>query len=226
MGLTKIDKAVASVKFIIRKRRDVVDRISKKMQMSEREKIFVGEELDWIQNVELLLSYHNKELQRNLGKIPPQALDLEEVVLGAMILEPVCIPAVMPVLHEQHFYKEEHRVMFMAIKGLVLENKPIDMRTVVFQLRKNGTLEAAGGAYYVAQLTSKLSSAANIMHHAACMIEQAMRRKLIEVGNMTHDAYDDTKDVFDILDETEKELELVRSWLDEKKFSGQLHTVR
>jgi replicative DNA helicase len=140
-----------------------------------------------------------------LGKLPPQALDLEEAVLGALMLEKNALTAVVEFLRPEHFYTEQHKEIYTAIVDLFKTSEPVDMRTVVSQLRKNGKLEVVGGAYFIAELTSKVSSAANIEYHARYIIEMAIKRELIQISSqIQQDAYEDTTDVFDLLDKTEQ----------------------
>ena len=144
-------------------------------------------------------------LGENLGKLPPQALDLEEAVLGALMLEKNALTAVIEFLRPEHFYTEQHKEIYQSIVDLFKSSEPVDMRTVVSQLRKNGKLELIGGAYFIAELTSKVSSAANIEYHARYIIEMAIKRELIQISSqIQHDAYEDTTDVFDLLDKTEQ----------------------
>ncbi len=142
---------------------------------------------------------------QELGKLPPQALDLEEAVLGALMLEKNALTAVIEFLRPDHFYTEQHREIYQSIVDLFKASEPVDMRTVVAQLRKNGRLEMVGGAYFIAELTSRVSSAANIEYHARYIIEMAIKRELIQISSqIQHDAYEDTTDVFDLLDKTEQ----------------------
>ena len=148
-----------------------------------------------------------RDISENLGKLPPQALDLEEAVLGALMLEKNALTAVIEFLRPEHFYTEQHKEIYQAITDLFKASEPVDMRTVVAQLRKNGKLELVGGAYYIAELTSKVSSAANIEYHARIIIEMAIKRDLIQISSqIQHDAYEDTTDVFDLLDKTEQSI--------------------
>ena len=84
-----------------------------------------------------------------LGKVPPQAIELEEAVLGALMLEKDALTSVIDILKVESFYKESHKVIFQAILDLFTESMPIDLLTVTTQLRKNGALEVAGGAFYI-----------------------------------------------------------------------------
>ncbi len=146
-----------------------------------------------------------RDISESLGKLPPQALDLEEAVLGALMLEKNALTAVIEFLRPEHFYSEAHKLIYEAIVDLFKNSEPVDMRTVVNQLRKNGKLELVEGAYKIAELTSKVSSAANIEYHARIVIEMAIKRNLIEIASQIHhDAYEDTTDVFELLDKTEQ----------------------
>ncbi len=148
-----------------------------------------------------------RDISESLGKLPPQAVDLEEAILGALMLEKNALTAVVEFLRPDHFYKEQHKEIFTAIIDLFKASEPVDMRTVVAQLRKNAKLELVGGAYYIAELTSKVSSAANIEYHARIIIEMAIKRDLIQIASQVHqDAYEDTTDVFELLDKTEQSI--------------------
>ncbi len=148
-----------------------------------------------------------QELSVQLGKMPPQAVDLEETVLGALMLEKDALTAVIDILKPESFYKETHAKIYEAIVQLFNKSEPVDLMTVTAQLRKNGTLEMAGGAYQIAELTSKVNSAANIEYHARIITEQALKRELIRISSeIQSDAFEDTQDVFELLDRTEQSL--------------------
>jgi replicative DNA helicase len=148
-----------------------------------------------------------RDISESLGKLPPQAPDLEEAVLGALMLEKNALTAVIEFLRPEHFYSEAHKIIYEAIVDLFKASEPVDMRTVVQQLRKNAKLELVDGAYKIAELTSKVSSAANIEYHARIVIEMAIKRNLIEIASQIHhDAYEDTTDVFELLDKTEQNI--------------------
>src|SRR5687767_12735388 len=147
-----------------------------------------------------------RDISESLGKLPPQALDLEEAVLGALMLEKNALNAVVEFLKPEHFYVEAHKEIYTAIVELFKSSEPVDMRTVVNQLRKHGKIELIGGAYYIAELTAKVSSAANIEYHARVIIEMAIKRDLIQIASQIHhDAYEDVTDVFELLDKTRSE---------------------
>jgi len=141
------------------------------------------------------------------GKIPPQATDLEEAVLGAMMLENDRLAEVIEVLKPEVFYKEQHRVIFTAIQRLFGQNEPVDILTVTEALRKTGELEVAGGPYYITMLTNRIASAANIEFHSRIILQKFIQRELIRVSSdIIKDAYEDTTDVFDLLDRAENGL--------------------
>jgi len=148
-----------------------------------------------------------RDISESLGKLPPQAPDLEEAILGALMLEKKALTDVVEFLRPEHFYSDQHKEIYTSIIDLFKSSEPVDMRTVVAQLRKNGKLEIVGGAYYIAELTSKVSSAANIEYHARIIIEMAIKRDLIQIASQVHhEAYEDTTDVFELLDKTEQSI--------------------
>ncbi|MXV38064.1 replicative DNA helicase [Flavobacteriaceae bacterium Ap0902] len=141
------------------------------------------------------------------GKIPPQAVDLEEAVLGAMMIDKKGLNETIEILQENFFYRPEHQYIFKAIATLFNESQPIDLWTVSNQLKKDGKLQAVGGDYYLIGLTQKVSSSAHIEFHARVIQEKYVMRKLIEISsNIIDKAYDETTDIFDLLDESESEM--------------------
>jgi replicative DNA helicase len=123
------------------------------------------------------------------------------------MLEKNALTSVVEFLRPEHFYREQHQQIYQAILDLFKSSEPVDMRTVVAQLRKNGTLEVVGGAFYIAELTSRVSSAANIEYHARIIIELAIKRELIQISSrIQQEAYEDTNDVFELLDKTEQSI--------------------
>jgi replicative DNA helicase len=141
------------------------------------------------------------------GKVPPQALDLEEAVLGGLLLEQNALTAVVDFLKPDVFYMEAHKKIYSAIQDLFAKQKPIDLLTVTHELKSKGDLEIVGGAYYIAQLTRRVASAANIEYHARIIVQKYIQRRLIEISSeITKDAFEDTMDVFDLLDKAEQKL--------------------
>lgn len=141
------------------------------------------------------------------GRVPPQAPDLEEAVLGAMMLEQNALTDVIDILKPETFYKESHQKIFSAIHELFANSQPVDILTVTQVLKKRGELEVVGGAYYISMLTNRVASAANVEYHARIVLQKFLQRELIRISSeIIKDSYEDSKDVFDILDKAEKEL--------------------
>lgn len=152
-----------------------------------------------------------RDISESLGKLPPQACDLEEAILGAIMLEKQAIQTALSCsLKSDHFYKDSHQEIFQAILSLFHSNSPIDMRTVITELRRTGKIELIGGYTVIPELTAKVSSAANIEFHIRIVQEHAMKRKLIEFASLIHTkAYEDTEDVFKIVDEAQAGLDKI-----------------
>lgn len=142
-----------------------------------------------------------------IGKLPPQAVELEEAVLGALMLEKDALTAVIDILQPKSFYKEAHGRIFSAIQNLFQRSEPIDILTVTQELKRTGELEIVGGAYYISQLTNRVASSANVEFHARIISQKYIQRELIRISSDTiREAYDDTADVFDLLDNAERNL--------------------
>ncbi len=141
------------------------------------------------------------------GKIPPQALDLEEVVLGAMMIDKKGVDEVIDILSPEAFYKEAHRYIFESIFTLFENSEPVDLLTVSSQLRKDGKLDLIGGDFYLISLTQRVSSSAHIEFHARIILQKYIQRSLIKISNeIIEEAYDEGNDVFDLLDTAEAKL--------------------
>jgi len=160
-------------------------------------------------------SYRNKirkntdsELSNYLfGKVPPQARDLEDAVLGAMMLQKAAVSEVIDILRPDHFYHESNKKIFTAISNLFDKSEPIDILTVTEELRKSGTLIEVGGPYYVSELTNRVASAANIEYHARIVAQKYVQRELINISTkVINDAYEDTTDVFELLQKAEQQI--------------------
>lgn len=135
-----------------------------------------------------------------LGKLPPQAVDLEMAVLGAFMLDGDCLTNIIDILKPDVFYKEAHQRIFSAMEDLFNDAEPVDILTVSQKLKKKGELEIAGGAVYVTQLTNRIASSANCEFHARIVIEKFIQRELIRISTDTlQHSYEDTSDVFDLL---------------------------
>ena len=141
------------------------------------------------------------------GKVPPQSRELEEAVLGAVMLERGAFDIVGNILKPECFYVEAHQHIFRAVVRLNMESKPIDLLTVVEELKSMEMLDVVGGPYFISKLTNAVVSAANIEAHARIVQEKFIQRELIRISSeIITDAYDDTTDVFDLLDAAEQKL--------------------
>lgn len=141
------------------------------------------------------------------GRVPPQAVDLEEAVLGALMLEKDAVSAVIDILTPKVFYKDAHQRIFTAIKSLFGKSEPIDILTVTNELKSTGELEMVGGPYYITMLTSRIASAANVEYHARIIQQKHIQRDLIHISSeIIKEAYEDTTDVFNLLDKAEQNL--------------------
>jgi replicative DNA helicase len=141
------------------------------------------------------------------GKIPPQAIDLEEVVLGAMMIDKKGVDEVIDILSAEAFYKDAHKHIFEAIFKLFENSEPVDLLTVSSQLKKDEKLDLVGGDFYLISLTQRVSSSAHIEFHARIILQKYIQRSLIKISSeIIEEAYDETKDVFDLLDNAEAKL--------------------
>jgi replicative DNA helicase len=158
-------------------------------------------------------------LQDFLGKVPPQALDLEEAVLGAILIDKESLSKVSDFLRPNAFYSDKNQKIYEAILSLSSKSEPIDIRTVVNELRISGSLEIVGGAFYVSELTFKIQSSANIEYHARILVQYSLKRTLISVSSeINRDSYDDTQDVFKILDHAQQQLFEVSEQMQKKNY--------
>ncbi|MEC7068552.1 MAG: replicative DNA helicase [Bacteroidota bacterium] len=141
------------------------------------------------------------------GKLPPQAIELEEAVLGAMLIDKKGVDEVIDLLEPEAFYKSSHKNIFESIFRLFQNSQPIDLLTVSADLRKNGKLESIGGDYYLVHLTQKVASSAHIEFHARIILQKYIQRSLIRISNeIIESSYKESVDVFDLLDEAESKL--------------------
>lgn len=136
-----------------------------------------------------------------INKIPPQAKEIEVAVLGACLLEKQAVSKSMTILVPDSFYSEANRLVYDCITKLYNTGKEIDILTVTEELRKAGKLEQVGGAYYVTQLTADVASAENVEHHAFIIAQKFIQREIIRISSdAIKNAYDDSQDVLDLLD--------------------------
>jgi replicative DNA helicase len=143
----------------------------------------------------------------DFGKVPPQAIDMEEAVLGAIMLEKEAVITILDILKPESFYKEAHQKIFKSIIDLSVREFPVDLYTVTEELRAKHELESVGGPVYLTQLTSKVVSAANVDYHARIVAQKYIQRELIRVSSEIQTrSFDDTYDVTELLDYSENAL--------------------
>jgi replicative DNA helicase len=141
------------------------------------------------------------------GKVPPQAIDMEEAVLGAIMLEKEAVITILDILKPASFYKESHQKIFKAVSDLSMKEYPVDLYTVTEELRAHNELDSVGGPVYLTQLTSKVVSAANVDYHARIVAQKYIQRELIRVSTeIQNRSFDDSIDVTELLDFSENEL--------------------
>lgn len=141
------------------------------------------------------------------GKVQPQAVPLEEAVLGALMLDKEALSIVLDIIRAESFYVDAHQLIYRAMLRLFERSQPVDLLTVMEELKKSGDLEAVGGPAYLAELTNRVASAANIEYHSRIIAQKHIQRELITVSTQTiRDAFEDTTDVFQLLDDAEQGL--------------------
>lgn len=142
-----------------------------------------------------------------IGRVVPQALDLEAAVLGAMLLDKNAVTDTIDILAIESFYDPKHQSIYTAIRELFGNSEPIDLLTVINKLKSLGTLELAGGVVYISSLTNRVASSAHAEYHARIIAQKYIQREVIRMCNeVLKDAYDDSVDVFDLLGKAEKSL--------------------
>jgi replicative DNA helicase len=156
------------------------------------------------------------------GKVPPQASDLEEAVLGALMIDKDALPAVLDILRAESFYSDAHQAIYKAVLELFRNSKPIDLLTVTEEMRKMGTIDLlTSGPYYLVELTSRVGSAANIEYHARIIAQKHIQREMIRVSTgIIREAYEDTTDVFDLMDKAEQSLFAITETNLSRSFEG------
>jgi replicative DNA helicase len=141
------------------------------------------------------------------GRVPPQAMDVEAAVLSAMLLEKEAIAKAVEVLDDSAFYKPAHQSIYRAMLALFEKSEPVDLITLTEELRRRGELEKIGGEYFLAELTSRVTSAANIEYHAHIVLEKALMRQLIVASSgVINKAYSEAEDALGLLDEAEQSI--------------------
>src|ERR1017187_105665 len=141
------------------------------------------------------------------GKVASHAKELEEAVLGAIMIEKNAVEVVVEILKPECFYVEADQRFFRAMQVLQQKNSPIDLLTVVEELKFREEIDLIGGPYYVTKLTNSVVSSANIETHARIVLQKFIQRELIRIsGEIIGDAYEDSTDVFDLLDDSETKM--------------------
>lgn len=156
----------------------------------------------------------NKNNQRSVitalpdfGKVPPQANDMEEAVLGAVMTDTDSIYNIVDILKPESFYREAHQKIYSAIVELNKKNFPCDLFSVTEHLRANNNLDAVGGTLYITQLTSKVISSANIEYHSRIIAQKYTQRELIRISTeLQMRAFDDTYDIAELMEYAEMNL--------------------
>ena len=140
-------------------------------------------------------------VNKTLGKIPPQAIEIEEAVLGSLMIDSDAIHKISGIItSSESFYKDSHRIIYDTIREISIKNKPIDIITVTKSLRDKGKLEQVGGALTITQLTGNIVSAAHIEHHARIIQQLFIQRELIKIGTETvSDAFDESADIDELI---------------------------
>jgi len=139
------------------------------------------------------------------GRIPPQAVEIEAQVLGAMLVDREAITKVIEILDEDAFHADYHRKIYQAMLGLFERSEPVDTITLSEELRRRGHLEVVGGETYLVELTMRVTSAANVEFHSKIVLEKALMRGLISASSMVATrAFSPTEDAFELLDEAEQ----------------------
>ncbi|MGM0706614.1 MAG: DnaB-like helicase C-terminal domain-containing protein, partial [Bacteroidota bacterium] len=147
------------------------------------------------------------DMHDKAGRVPPQAVDVEKSVLGAMMLEREAIPKAIQVISADAFYSSKHEKIYTAMLNLFERGNPVDLVTLTNELKRNGNLEDVGGGYYLSELTTEVASAANVEYHARIIAEKSLLRKMIEtMTTVVGQAYEPGADAFELLDEAESKI--------------------
>jgi replicative DNA helicase len=162
-----------------------------------------------------------------IEKIPPQALDVEMAVLGAMLIEKEAILKVVDIINVNDFYKEIHKQIFLVVYDLYVENQPIDIFTVSEALKKNGIFAEVGGASYLTELINSIQTAANVEYYASIIRDKSIARQLITTGsNIVSDAFNEQVSPEEILDKSQSALFNISHQKSKKGFSNVAKLVR
>lgn len=146
----------------------------------------------------------NKTIDTSLGHMPPQAVDVEQYVLGALMIDNDAFTVVSELLHSDVFYDPRHQKIYNAILNLNLKEQPVDMVTVVHELKQEGTFEQVGGSSYIIDLTNAVASSANVEFHARILVQKYNARQLISYASTIETkAFDEGQDIDELMQEAE-----------------------
>lgn len=156
----------------------------------------------------------------SMGRKPPQAPELEQAIIGALMLDKDAFLRISEFIKPDYFFDDRNKMVFQAIIALYTANKPVDVLTVIDKLRSMELLEAVGGEFYVSELTMRVASAANIEYHTHIVLEKYVLRSLINIaGNTIQEAYESGSDAFELLDSTEKNLYEIKNNLMKRNYT-------
>lgn len=217
-----LDQTIMIVEAETRRQMEAVKRVERKTELSEDEKIRIGNAYKFYRAVTGLIETVKRDKAAMFGRMPPHADDVEEAVLGGCILEsqgavrngkiyPPPLDRISGYLFPEHFYSERHRFIYSALLEL-----PADKRELVglhAKLRQNGHIEAVGGATYLVELTNKVSNTSNIEYHAHVLIDFAMKRRLIMLGSdLVSQGLDEMQDPHELFEKAKEELITLQGW--------------
>ncbi len=211
--MNKVDQAITAIKYLLSKRQRRVDEYNKRTDLTEAQRQYILEEVDFKTNINILIDEVKTDYQKTLGKLPPQDIELEKSVLGTIIFENPCFDKAKLFLRPEHFYLKSHELIWAAALEYG-KTQEVDSIGVFGLLRKQGYAEEIGGLHYIASLTAKAGSAANIETWGRLLIEKAIKRQLIfAAGRILDEAYRDESDCFDLLAVAEDEVKKMNSWI-------------
>ncbi len=148
-----------------------------------------------------------RSIHEQSGRVPPQAVDVEQSVLGAMLIEKEAIPRAIEILTPDAYYLAKHQKIYTAMLSLFERGNPVDLITLTEELKRRGDLDDIGGAYYLTELTTQVASAANVEYHARIIAEKSLLRKMIETMTLlVGQGYDPSSDAFELLDQAESDI--------------------
>lgn len=143
-------------------------------------------------------------IDNTYGHMPPQAIEIEKLVLGALMIDSDVFSVVSEILHPETFYEPRNQKIYEAIQSLNMNEKPVDIQTIIEELKRNGTLESVGGTIYVMELANGVASSAHAEYHAHIIAQKYTARQLISyAGNIETKAFDESIDVDSLMQEAE-----------------------